>query len=180
MNFSHYYPDLLAFTERLLNSHDPMKEDPESLHTVADLQVLVGDAPLARLSFDESDVAEIRLIRQQLRSFFQETSTDALEEALNQALQSVKVGIRVDASTGQGLLALPAESRPSRQLYAGALISLAWAFNEYGGERFRACQAAPCKDVFIDTSKNGQRRFCGPRCANRAHSRAYREREGNA
>lgn len=180
MDFAHYYPDLLAFTERLLNSHDPMQQDPESLHTVADLQALVRDTTLVKLSFDESDVAEIRLIRQQLRLFFQETSTESLGEALNQALQSVKVGIQVDASIGKGLLVLPAESRSSRQLYAGALIGLAWAFNEYGAERFRACQAAPCKDVFIDTSKNGQRRFCGPRCANRAHSRAYREREGNA
>ena len=180
MDFTHYYPRLLVFTERLLNSYDVMRPEPEALHTAADLNVLMEDVPLAGARADLPDVTEIRQIRQQLRQLFQLTGGAALEHALNQALQDVPTRVKVFSPTGQGLLVLPAESQASRRWYAACLISLAWALEQYGPERFRTCQAMPCQDVFVDTSKNGQRRFCGPRCANRAHSRAFRQREGSA
>ncbi|MGX9688475.1 CGNR zinc finger domain-containing protein [Deinococcus wulumuqiensis] len=174
MSFTRYYETLLGLTERLINSHDVMRQEPESLHTVDDLLALLGDAPFPRPAFRPSDVARVRSIREHLRHLFLD---DSLEGALNLALQNVQTRIRVASPGGQGLLAVPAETSASRQVYAASLIGLAWAFEQYGSERFRTCQATPCEDVFVDTTKNGQRRFCGPRCANRAHSRAFRERE---
>ncbi len=38
------------------------------------------------------------------------------------------------------------------------------------------CAADPCDRVFVDTSKNGTRRFCSTRCQNRAKAAAHRRR----
>lgn len=176
MNFDHYYQRLLSLSERLLNSHDIMQDQPEALQTASDLQTLIADAPVNGLEFTAADVPTVRRMRQQLRQLFREDDEDALREALNLAAGHIQTQIKLVTPGGQGLLIVPVETQASRQLYAACVIGLAWAFEHHGAQRFRTCQAPPCEDVFVDVSKNGQRRFCGPRCANRAHSRAFRER----
>jgi predicted RNA-binding Zn ribbon-like protein len=57
---------------------------------------------------------------------------------------------------------------------AGASMGLAVRLTDLGIERFGLCQAAPCQGVFIDTSANRSRRYCGERCANRANVSAFR------
>ncbi|AHH97729.1 CGNR zinc finger domain-containing protein [Kutzneria viridogrisea] len=44
--------------------------------------------------------------------------------------------------------------------------------------RLGACGRAGCAEVFVDTSRNGLRRFCTTRCANRVYVAAYRARSG--
>lgn len=43
--------------------------------------------------------------------------------------------------------------------------------------RLGRCQREDCRVVFVDTSRNGRRRFCSTRCANRVHVADHRERE---
>lgn len=43
-------------------------------------------------------------------------------------------------------------------------------------DRIGRCTAPDCDDLFVDTSKNGTRRFCSTTCQNRVKSAAYRER----
>ena len=176
MNFSNYYSRLMALAERLLNSHDIMQDQPEALQTEGDLFMLMADAPVTHSEFRAADVPRVRQMRQQLRQLFQQGDEDALREALNLTAQHIQTQIKLVTPGGQGLLVVPVETQASRQLYAACVIGLAWAFEHHGAQRFRTCQAPPCEDVFVDVSKNGQRRFCGPRCANRTHSRAFRER----
>ena len=38
------------------------------------------------------------------------------------------------------------------------------------------CAAERCDVVFVDTSKNGSRRFCSTGCQNRVKTAAYRSR----
>lgn len=46
-----------------------------------------------------------------------------------------------------------------------------------GADRLRVCNAENCRNVFVDLSRNGSRRFCSARaCGNRTHAAAYRAR----
>jgi hypothetical protein len=47
----------------------------------------------------------------------------------------------------------------------------------HGPERIRSCQASPCIEVFVDTSRNGRRRYCSHRCANRVNAARHRRRQ---
>ncbi|WP_405166862.1 CGNR zinc finger domain-containing protein [Nocardia sp. NBC_01499] len=42
--------------------------------------------------------------------------------------------------------------------------------------RIGRCARDGCGDVFIDTSRNGRRRFCSSRCSNRVHVAGHRSR----
>ncbi|MFC9436080.1 CGNR zinc finger domain-containing protein [Nocardia sp. NPDC057030] len=43
-------------------------------------------------------------------------------------------------------------------------------------DRIGRCARDGCDDVFIDTSRNGRRRFCSSRCSNRVHVAEHRSR----
>lgn len=45
-----------------------------------------------------------------------------------------------------------------------------------GGDRLGRCERAGCNIVFVDTSRNGRRRFCSLACANRVNVAAHRAR----
>lgn len=43
-------------------------------------------------------------------------------------------------------------------------------------DRLGTCHREDCHVVFVDTSRNGRRRFCSTRCANRVHVADHRKR----
>ncbi|ATE54839.1 CGNR zinc finger domain-containing protein [Actinosynnema pretiosum] len=45
-------------------------------------------------------------------------------------------------------------------------------------DRLGRCAAPGCAVVYVDTSRNGRRRFCSTRCANRVHVSLHRSRRG--
>ncbi len=48
-----------------------------------------------------------------------------------------------------------------------------------GGElydRLGVCTAPHCDRVYVDTTRNGSRRFCSTACQNRVKAAAFRER----
>jgi predicted RNA-binding Zn ribbon-like protein len=49
-----------------------------------------------------------------------------------------------------------------------------------GGSRLRACGRPGCGIVFLDTSRNGRRRFCSVRCANQVNVANHRLRRRQA
>jgi predicted RNA-binding Zn ribbon-like protein len=59
---------------------------------------------------------------------------------------------------------------------AGCTTGLALALGSDLAGRMGTCAADRCDRVFVDTSKNGSRRFCSTRCQNRAKTAAYRDR----
>jgi predicted RNA-binding Zn ribbon-like protein len=60
---------------------------------------------------------------------------------------------------------------------AGASMGLAVPLTDLGIKRFGICQAPPGRGVFIDTSANRSRRYCGDRRASRANVSAFRTRQ---
>lgn len=62
------------------------------------------------------------------------------------------------------------------QLGGEFATALALIVEGHGTDRFGRCQARRCDAVYIDLTRNGSRRFCGPACTARAKSAAYRSR----
>lgn len=59
---------------------------------------------------------------------------------------------------------------------AQTAAGLASVLCEEGGDRLGACARPGCDLVYIDTSRNGRRRFCSLRCANRVRVADHRRR----
>ncbi|MGH3670011.1 MAG: CGNR zinc finger domain-containing protein [Pseudonocardiaceae bacterium] len=56
------------------------------------------------------------------------------------------------------------------------IAGLAYVICFAGGSRLGRCARAGCARVFVDTSRNGRRRYCTLRCANTAAVRRHRRR----
>ncbi|MFI6582873.1 CGNR zinc finger domain-containing protein [Embleya sp. NPDC050493] len=55
--------------------------------------------------------------------------------------------------------------------------ALALVVDGYGSNRLGMCEARRCEGVYIDLTRNGSRRYCGPACTARAKTAAYRSRQ---
>jgi predicted RNA-binding Zn ribbon-like protein len=54
---------------------------------------------------------------------------------------------------------------------------LATALDSEYADRLGVCSADSCDRVFVDTSRNGTRRFCSAACQNRIKAAAFRQRQ---
>jgi predicted RNA-binding Zn ribbon-like protein len=61
---------------------------------------------------------------------------------------------------------------------AGCATGLAIAVGGELYDRLGVCTAPRCDRVYVDTSRNGSRRFCSTACQNRVKAAAFRERHG--
>lgn len=59
---------------------------------------------------------------------------------------------------------------------AACATGLAAALGSEHADRLGICSAPSCDRVFVDTSRNGTRRFCGVSCQSRVKTAAYRAR----
>ena len=62
-------------------------------------------------------------------------------------------------------------------LVGESLMGLANLVCDLGATRLGTCTAAPCDNVYVDTSPNQSRRYCSDRCSSRANVAAYRARQ---
>jgi hypothetical protein len=62
-------------------------------------------------------------------------------------------------------------------LISEALLGLATLVCDLDPTRLGVCSAAPCANVYVDTSPNQSRRYCSDRCSSRANVAAYRARQ---
>lgn len=60
---------------------------------------------------------------------------------------------------------------------AGCATGLAIVLGSEHADRLGECTATACDRVFVDTSRNGTRRFCSTACQNRIKAAAFRARE---
>lgn len=70
----------------------------------------------------------------------------------------------------------PAESGLAARVRALTAAGLAHVIDGGGGSRLRACDRPGCGVAFLDTSRNGRRRFCSVRCANQVNVTNHRRR----
>ncbi len=63
---------------------------------------------------------------------------------------------------------------------AGCATGLALAIGSDLAGRLGTCEAERCDRVYVDTSKNGSRRFCSTTCQNRTKTAAFRRRHASS
>jgi predicted RNA-binding Zn ribbon-like protein len=171
-----------SLAAELVNSLDAAQPQADELATSQGLRRLLERNGLPLREVAEADLKAARALRTQLRRLFETRDAQEAIAAANALLleahlqpqlrrhgESVSLGWR-----------LTAKARPGEQLLGAVALNIAVLISRYGLERLRVCDDTPCRDVFVDVSKNGARRYCGSACANRARVASFRERQRGA
>ncbi|HEY3016796.1 MAG TPA: CGNR zinc finger domain-containing protein [Nocardioides sp.] len=103
---------------------------------------------------------------------------DAAATRVNALLLATGARPQLDHTPGQGwnLHFHAPDDTLARGWSAGIAAGLALALGSDLAGRLGVCAADGCDRVYVDTSKNGRRRFCSTRCQNRVKAAAHRDR----
>jgi predicted RNA-binding Zn ribbon-like protein len=173
--------ELASYADRavqLVNTADPYRHR-DTLTSCEQAKELLS--PEGRCRVTNADVAELRTIRDRLREVFDAAESGRVPRAvqiLNSLMKQYPIRPVVTDHDGASYHLHLAEGAPNIAAVYGAkaAMGLAVQATELGFDRLGVCQAAPCREVFIDTSTNRSRRYCSDRCATRANVAAYRAR----
>ena len=179
-----YYSD---YAVRLVNTEEPAR-GTDSLTTVESVRDLFGATTQAARRATDGDVTRFRSVRARLRAVF-EAADDGDEtlavDLLNSLLLEFPVSPQISghdtrAEDGTPDWHMHLADHPSNATagYAAiAAMGLAFHLTSHGVDRLGLCEAAPCRNAYLDTSTNRSRRYCSDRCATRANVAAYRARK---
>ena len=125
----------------------------------------------------EADLDEIRSVRDRLRDVFFAGDDQKAVENLNRLLEELELSPFLTDHDGHWHLHYAADNTSvGRRTAAAMAMGLAAMVAEHGFSRVGTCAADDCNDVFIDTSRNRSRRFCGEGCSSRTNVAAFRAR----
>jgi predicted RNA-binding Zn ribbon-like protein len=158
----------------LVNTWDAVLVEPERLPDIDALRAFLGECGL-RGRPRAADLAECRALRATLRDVVGAPSADELVDRIDHLAASLRVVPREDGRPGI-TLEPASRARLAERLAVRAVVDLAAVVEQHGAERIRTCRADPCIDAFVDVSKNGTRRYCSRRCANRRNAALHRAR----
>lgn len=156
------------------------------LKGLSELQTLLEEtgrsASAARVT--RRDLDALRELREELVEVFQ-AAVDGNEhdvvERLNGLLVRHPVHPQISGHDGKRWhMHLTESGRVADALAVGSVMGLASVVTRFGVDRLGICRAAPCDNVYLDTSSNRSRRYCSERCAGRANVAAYRARRRGA
>lgn len=178
---SAYTQDRADLVQDLINTYDLFLDEPEHLQTPEDLQHFLEEHGLSlSQAITQADLEEARLLRETLRMAWNSGAAKPMLHILNPLIAASPVTVQFEEGTEPTVHAQftpePGLSLVQRMAFDCALGIIDVVRNQ-GIERMRACASSPCRDVFIDTSRNKSRRFCSDRCANRYNISAFRDRQ---
>jgi predicted RNA-binding Zn ribbon-like protein len=158
----------------------------EPLRTVADVQAIGDRYAFHGIPAGARDVPRLRAHRARLDAIAaacESGDDDAAIEMLNALLAQTGAIPQIVAHDGRGPHIHV--SRPAAPLADRIAAHLAMGLAELvvagESERMRSCAAPPCRNAFLDLSRNRSRRYCDSRtCGNRLHVAAYRARRSGA
>ncbi|GAA2946924.1 MULTISPECIES: CGNR zinc finger domain-containing protein [Streptomycetaceae] len=179
-----YYSD---YAVRLVNTEEPAR-NKDSLTTVESVRDLFGANAQAARRATDADVTRFRSVRTRLRAVFQaaDNGDETLAvDLLNSLLLEFPVSPQVSGhdtrdADGKPDWHMHLADHPSNATAGFAAIAamgLAFHLTSHGVDRLGLCEAAPCRNAYLDTSTNRSRRYCSDRCATRANVAAYRARK---
>ncbi|WP_327353483.1 CGNR zinc finger domain-containing protein [Streptomyces sp. NBC_01304] len=179
-----YYSD---YAVRLVNSEEPAR-NKDVLTSVEAVRDLFGVNQQAARRANDSDVTRFRSVRARLRAVFEAADggdQTLAVDLLNSLLLEFPVSPQISGhdhrdEDGSPLWHMHLADHPSNATAGYAAIAsmgLAFHLTEYGVDRLGLCEAAPCRNAYLDTSTNRSRRYCSDRCATRANVAAYRARK---
>jgi predicted RNA-binding Zn ribbon-like protein len=181
VNMNTYEQQMAQFAEDLINTFDTFLDEPEHLQTPRDLDDFLRQRGIDAPTAIAHDLAAVKALREELRNLWTNDELSALQNGLNRLIAGTAVRVEYGVNDGKLETRIRAvdDAPLADQVAAAAAVGIGAAIQMYGADRMRACLASPCKDVFIDTSKNATRRFCSERCANRHNVAQHRARRQN-
>lgn len=175
-----YSSSRTVLVEDLINTYDTYLEQPEKLRTPADLDAFLRDHGFpVRSASTPSDLEQVRILRDELRQLWNSETVEAVATPLNALLSQTQIMPRLSAAAADLWsidYIIPQDATLIDRLSAETALGILTALEQYGIERLRHCDSAPCQDVFVDMTRNRSRRFCDDRCANRYNIAAFRRR----
>ncbi|QFG22661.1 CGNR zinc finger domain-containing protein [Actinomadura sp. WMMB 499] len=113
-----------------------------------------------------------------VRPVFGEADTGRQVDTLNDLLRTVATGVQIGVHDGSEphLHYVNQAIDTAERVKATIAGGLAVAVCGVGGRRLGRCDRTPCAIVYIDTSRNGRRRYCSRTCATRVNVAAHRRR----
>jgi predicted RNA-binding Zn ribbon-like protein len=163
-----------------VNSLDHSIAVPEHLATTTDLTEFLREHGMEwPRRVTAADLGAVREVRAQVRGLFTAQTQALATERLNSLLEHARVKLQVVREKGDSRMdwTLDPSVPLAEALRSAVAVSAAHLATEFGLDRLRTCGADPCADVFLDVSKRGEQRFCGPRCATRVRVAAHRARQ---
>ncbi|MDQ0794035.1 hypothetical protein QFZ58_002523 [Streptomyces sp. B1I3] len=167
-----YYSD---YAVRLVNTEEPAR-NKDSLTTVESVRELFGANAQAARRATDADVTRFRSVRARLRAVFQ--AADGGDETLavdllNSLLLEFPVSPQIsghDARDEDGkpdwhMHLADHPSNATAGFAAIAAMGLAFHLTSHGVDRLGLCEAAPCRNAYLDTSTNRvEALLLGPLC----------------
>ncbi|PZT76599.1 MULTISPECIES: CGNR zinc finger domain-containing protein [unclassified Streptomyces] len=175
------------YAVRLVNTEEPAR-NRDTLTSVEAVRDLFRENAQAARRAADADVTRFRSVRARLRAVFEaadEGDERLAVDLLNSLLLEFPVSPQISGHDVRDADGTPdwhmhLADHPSNATagYAAiAAMGLAFHLTSYGVDRLGLCEAAPCRNAYLDTSTNRSRRYCSDRCATRANVAAYRARK---
>ncbi|GAA4034948.1 CGNR zinc finger domain-containing protein [Allokutzneria multivorans] len=171
MHINPYGSDKASLAVGLVNA-DPFTDPPA-------MGELLRHYKTTRPEVDAQETAELLAWAAKLRVVFEATDLDERIETLNLLLGEAAIQPTIARHEGEMTphlhYSLDTDSTVKR-VKARTATGLAHVVCASGGGRLGCCARDGCTTVFIDTSRNGRRRFCSTQCANRIYVADHRAR----
>jgi predicted RNA-binding Zn ribbon-like protein len=189
VNFNSHLDAVVAVTVRVVNvlTAGEARGQPyrppsgPDLPAAATEALRMGDTRGRMLSAPEA--AQLGDVARQLRAVFTAVASgdvDAAARQVNRLLADTSARPWLDRHDGEPwhLHFHGPQDAPVTGWAAGCATSLAVVLGSDQHDRLGVCTAPRCDRVYVDTSRNGTRRFCSTSCQNRVKSAAFRARRG--
>ena len=169
MQFNTYMSAGAHIAAALVN--DPMAD-------VAAVGVLLAGFDVEEPVPGEAELAELRDWTARLRSVFEPRDEAERAALVNELLIESDCRPRLISHDGlpHHLHYRPLAGDLAARVKAFTAAGLAYLIAEGWGSRLGRCQRDGCAVAFVDTSRNGTRRFCSVRCANQVNVSNHRVR----
>jgi predicted RNA-binding Zn ribbon-like protein len=130
------------------------------------------------------EAAELCFVAAELRGVFEAVSTGAVDDAAEQVNAVLaRTGARPELERHDGqswhLHFHAADNSLPNGWAAGCATGLAVVLGGDRSDRLGVCTAPGCDRVYVDTSRNGTRRYCSTSCQNRVKTAAFRARSSS-
>jgi predicted RNA-binding Zn ribbon-like protein len=186
VNFNSHADTVVRVAVALVNLLTPGEErgrayePPRAAALVTELNDLF-ESIASRSRATEADASDFAAVAARLRLVFAAVAAGDIDSAareVNEILAATGAHPELERhdsepwhvhfhATGPGL---------ARSWEAGCATGLAIVLGGEHYDRLGACTAPRCDRVYVDTSRNGSKRFCSTACQNRVKAAAFRER----
>jgi predicted RNA-binding Zn ribbon-like protein len=186
VNFNSHTDGVVASAVKLVNglTEGERRGRPYTLPTgeglaAVGMEVLQGIS--RRTGLTAAEAAELAAVARELRAVFEAVAAGDVDTAagqLNRLLAEAGARPRLEHHDGEPWhLHFHGEGGTiTADWGASCATGLAVVLGGEMHDRLGVCTAPHCDRVYVDTSRNGTRRFCGTACQNRVKAAAFRAR----